>query len=78
MEHKILTYSPSPHIKSPLTTRKIMINVCIALIPACLMGIVYFGLKALLILALASISAVALRAACADAVSVLYSAAASA
>ena len=59
MENKILTYSPSPHIKAPITTRKIMIDVCIALIPACAMGIVYFGLKALLILALSALSAVA-------------------
>lgn len=55
----LLTYSPSPHIKSPVTTRGIMVRVCIALIPACIMGIVYFGLKAALLIALALISAVA-------------------
>lgn len=33
--------------------------MCIALLPACVMGVVYFGLKALLILALALFSAVA-------------------
>lgn len=55
----VLTYSPAPHIKSGITTRKIMIDVCIALLPACVMGVVYFGLKALLILALSLVSAVA-------------------
>lgn len=52
-------YSSSPHIKSPRTTKAIMIDVCIALIPACIMGIVYFGWGALLILALSAVSAVA-------------------
>lgn len=51
-------YSNSPHIKSGNNTRKIMLNVCIALLPACVMGVVYFGLKALLILALSVISAI--------------------
>ena len=54
----LLTYSPSPHIKSPKTTKWIMINVCIALIPALIMGIVYFGLSALLIVALSLFGAV--------------------
>ncbi|MDE7454575.1 MAG: RnfABCDGE type electron transport complex subunit D [Clostridia bacterium] len=52
-------YSSSPHVKSPRTTRGIMIDVCIALLPACIMGCVYFGWKALLILLLATISSVA-------------------
>lgn len=52
-------YSSSPHVKSPRTTRGIMIDVCIALLPSCVMGCVYFGWKALLILAIATLSAVA-------------------
>ena len=56
---KLLTYSPSPHIKAPRTTKGIMARVCIALLPACIMGIVYFGIKALLILLASTISAVA-------------------
>ena len=59
MENNNLTYSPSPHVKANRTTRQIMIHVCIALTPACIMGVVYFGLKALLILGLSLISAVA-------------------
>ncbi len=56
---KMLTYSPSPHIKAPRTTRGIMLRVCIALLPACIMGVVYFGLNALLLLLISTLSAVA-------------------
>ncbi|MBR5900475.1 MAG: RnfABCDGE type electron transport complex subunit D [Clostridia bacterium] len=59
MANSILAYSSSPHVKNPKTTKSIMIDVCIALLPACVMGVVYFGLKALLILVLAVLSAVA-------------------
>ena len=51
-------YSSSPHVKTPLTTRRIMIEVAIALLPACIVGIVYFGLVALLTLAIATLAAV--------------------
>ncbi len=59
MQDNILTLSTSPHVKSNSSTRRIMIDVCIALLPACVMGIVYFGLNAFLIIALSVISAVA-------------------
>ncbi|MCH5156409.1 MAG: RnfABCDGE type electron transport complex subunit D [Clostridiales bacterium] len=36
-------YSSSPHVKSPATTRRIMIDVCIALLPACIAGCVLMG-----------------------------------
>lgn len=52
-------YSSSPHVKTPLTTRRIMIEVSIALLPACIMGIVYFGLVALLTLAVSVVAAIA-------------------
>lgn len=58
MANNTLTYSASPHVKKPTGTRSIMIDVCIALLPACIMGIVYFGLTALLILAISVLSAV--------------------
>ena len=48
-----LVYSSSPHIKSPRTTRQIMTDVCIALLPATLAGIIYFGAYAALLIALA-------------------------
>lgn len=55
----LFTYSPSPHIKAPKTTKGIMISVCIALLPACIMGVVYFGIKALLLILISVLSAVA-------------------
>ncbi len=51
-------YSNSPHIKSNNSTKKIMINVCIALLPACIAGCVYFGWLALAVLSLSLISAI--------------------
>ena len=51
MENKLI-YSSSPHIKAKRTTRQIMIDVCIALMPATIVGIIYFGLYALLLVAL--------------------------
>ena len=58
MENK-LVYSSSPHIKAQNSTRRIMIDVCIALMPATITGAVFFGLYALLLVALAVLSAVA-------------------
>lgn len=59
MADKLYAFSASPHVKTARTTKHIMIDVCIALLPACIMGVVYFGLKALLLLVLALLSAVA-------------------
>lgn len=58
-ENKLYVYSSSPHVKAPRTTKNIMIHVCIALLPAVVMGIVLFGYLAALIIGLALISAVA-------------------
>ncbi|MGI5855838.1 MAG: RnfABCDGE type electron transport complex subunit D [Candidatus Merdivicinus sp.] len=41
--------SPSPHIRSGRTTRKIMLDVIIALCPALIVSIVIFGWRALLV-----------------------------
>ena len=41
--------SVSPHIKSPLTTQKIMLDVIIALIPALIASVYFFGLRALIV-----------------------------
>ena len=57
MENKLI-YSSSPHIKSQRTTRKIMIDVCIALIPATIVGVIYFGLYAALLVVLSVLFAV--------------------
>ena len=59
MADKIYAYSSSPHVKNPRTTKHIMIDVCIALIPACIMGIVYFGYMAAVLIAISALSAIA-------------------
>lgn len=46
----ILNVTSSPHIKHPDTTNGIMLDVIIALLPACVFGCILFGFKALAIL----------------------------
>ncbi len=43
-----LTVKPSPHIRSDITTQKIMLAVIIALVPAIIAGTIVFGPRALL------------------------------
>ncbi|MBE7087086.1 MAG: RnfABCDGE type electron transport complex subunit D [Clostridiales bacterium] len=57
-ENKLFGFSASPHVKGKRTTKWIMANVCIALLPTTVMGIIYFGLYALLIVGLSVVSAV--------------------
>ena len=54
-----LTVSPAPHMRGSDSVSKIMYNVLIALLPATLFGIYYFGMHALLVIAGCVISAVA-------------------
>ena len=58
MEHK-LRISSSPHIRRSRTTRTIMLDVIIALLPAGIMGAVWFGMRAVMVMLLAVASAVA-------------------
>ena len=51
-----LTISSSPHVHSPISTKTIMRDVVIALMPALLAGIYFFGLRALMV-ALVSVAA---------------------
>lgn len=44
-----LEYSGSPHIKNKRTTKGIMLDVCIALLPALVASIVFFGVNSLFI-----------------------------
>ena len=46
-----LSVSPVPHIHAPVTTRKIMGNVILALLPALIASTVIFGLQSLLVVA---------------------------
>ncbi|MBE0449858.1 MAG: RnfABCDGE type electron transport complex subunit D [Clostridia bacterium] len=57
-----LTVSSSPHIRSTETTQKIMRDVTIALLPAAAFGVYNFGLRALTILLLSIVSAMAAEA----------------
>ena len=54
-----LTVSSSPHIRSSASTQRIMLDVVLALLPAAVAGIIIFGLRSLLILAVTTASAVA-------------------
>ena len=44
-----LTISSSPHVHSPVSTQTIMRDVLIALTPALLGGIYFFGFRALMV-----------------------------
>lgn len=57
MEHK-LRISSSPHIRRSRTTTTIMLDVIIALMPAGIMGVIWFGLRAAAVMLLAVMSAV--------------------
>lgn len=53
---KLYNVSASPHIRSGVTTSTIMRDVAIALMPACALGVYQFGLKALLILLVSTLT----------------------
>ena len=55
---KNLISAPSPHIHSDVTSRRLMADVVIALLPACFAACVIFGTKALAVLLVCTISAV--------------------
>lgn len=57
-----LTLSVSPHIHSGRSTRRIMLDVLIALLPAAVAGSVIFGLRALLVLAVTTAACVGFEA----------------
>ncbi len=54
----MLNVSSSPHVRDNSSTRRIMLDVCIALLPACIFGIVNFGMRALAVLAVSVITCV--------------------
>ena len=57
MENK-LHISVSPHIRTKRTTRTIMLDVIIALLPAAIAGVVIFGIRALAVIGVCVASAV--------------------
>ena len=54
----MLFVSSSPHIRSEVTTQRLMLDVIIALIPAAFAGIYFFGARAALLIAVTVISSV--------------------
>ena len=63
MENRLFV-SSSPHIRSSETTQRIMRDVTIALLPAAAYGVYNFGLRALVVLVLSVVSAIAAEAMC--------------
>lgn len=55
---QIYHVSSSPHIRCDVTTKRIMRDVVIALLPATVFGVVYFGINALLVVLSTSATAV--------------------
>ena len=58
MSEQNLKMSSSPHIRSSITTNKIMLYVVIAMLPACAFGVWNFGMPALIMLISTTVSAV--------------------
>ena len=54
----MLNVSSSPHVRNNSSNRRIMLDVCIALLPACIFGIVNFGMRALAVLVVSVITCV--------------------
>ncbi|HFD04659.1 MAG TPA: RnfABCDGE type electron transport complex subunit D [Firmicutes bacterium] len=57
-DKKLLTITPAPHIKSKFTTRRMMSMVLIALLPAFIGSIYFFGLRALWVTLISMVTAV--------------------
>ncbi len=53
-----LSVSSSPHLRDNASTRKIMLDVCIAMIPAAIASVCFFGLRSLVLMAVSVISAI--------------------
>lgn len=57
MENKFIV-SSSPHLHTSLTTTRIMLDVIIALLPTTVIGIIFFGINAALVIAVAIAAAI--------------------
>lgn len=58
----LLKVSSSPHIRTTDSVQRIMLDVIIALIPAIVFSVVYFGIRALLVIGVSVLAAVAAEA----------------
>lgn len=57
MENNLIM-SSSPHIHTNVTVRSIMLDVIIALLPSCIVGVYFFGIYSAVVLAVAVVAAV--------------------
>lgn len=64
MMENLLTVSSSPHLNCGTTTRRIMFDVILALVPASIAAVVLFGWKSIMLIAVCIISCVALEYIC--------------
>ena len=62
MNEELAVVSTSPHVRAPRGTREIMLDVCLALLPALGAAIWYFGTRALAVTAISVISCVGFEA----------------
>lgn len=60
----ILTMSPSPHLSSGATTRRIMLDVIISLVPASVAAVIFFGWRSLMLIGVCILSCVVLEYIC--------------
>ncbi len=51
MDNSVLLVSPSPHVRDKASTTRIMLDVIIALLPALAASVIFFGFRALLVVA---------------------------
>ncbi len=61
-ESKLLNISSSPHVRSPLTTGQVMLEVILALMPATAFGLYRYGFHAFLVILCSILTAVATEA----------------
>ena len=57
-EERKLIVSSSPHIRTPRGTQQIMLDVIIALLPALVAAVIFFGFKPLVITVISVVSCV--------------------
>ena len=60
----LLNVSTSPHVRSSLSTRRVMLDVIISLLPAAVLGVVNLGVPALMVIAASIAAAVASEVVC--------------
>ena len=61
MNMEKMLVSPSPHVHSATTTSRLMGDVCIALLPALVVSVLFYGWAELLVIAVSAVSCVAIE-----------------